>query len=380
MSSEALNTDLIKNRLRSIGLTQKDLATQIDVTAQAVTNWLKGKDFPRPPALLRMATLLEVSLDELVSRDDPARPVIAFRKKGSSKTTQAHVEKAEHVGWLLRPLVKFLPAQSQIRPVFRSSEYSDDAVASAAAEVRQKLVGKKQVLKYGDLIQEFSRCGAVVVPVLWGEQEKHKNALHIHLPKEDVTFIFLNLDTRVEDFKFWMAHELAHVYTPHLSGSDEGEDFAELFAGELLFPTEMATAAYETIKGLRTQTLKLDYLKELASKQEISLYTVYSRVQSYVKAQKLPKLNISEASVHKLRNLHVTENMSEKLFRGASPGAEKYVKVTREKFESGFFNALSKMIEEQDVGSGYLQQILNITHSEAIEIHQVLANDGTGCS
>ena len=156
MSSEALNTDLIKNRLRSIGLTQKDLATQIDVTAQAVTNWLKGKDFPRPPALLRMATLLEVSLDELVSRDDPARPVIAFRKKGSSKTTQAHVEKAEHVGWLLRPLVKFLPAQSQIRPVFRSSEYSDDAVASAAAEVRQKLVGKKQVLKYGDLIQELS--------------------------------------------------------------------------------------------------------------------------------------------------------------------------------------------------------------------------------
>jgi hypothetical protein len=30
------------------------------------------------------------------------------------------------------------------------------------------------------------------------------------------------------------------------------------------------------------------------------------------------------------------------------------------------------MIEVQDVGSGYLQQVLNITHTEAAEIHQVL--------
>ena len=380
MSSEALNIDLIKTRLRSAGLTQKDLATQVDVTAQAVTNWLKGKDFPRPPALLRMATMLEVSVDDLVSRDDPAKPVIAFRKKGSSKTTQAHIEKAEHVGWLLRPLVEFLPAQNQIRPVFRSNEYSEHVVAAAAVEVRQQLVGEKEVVKYGDLIHEFSRCGAVVVPVLWGKQEKHKNALHIHLPQEDVTFIFLNLDTRVEDFKFWMAHELAHVYTPHLSGSDEGEDFAELFAGALLFPAEMAAAAYEEIKGLRTQTSKLDYLKEVASELEISLYTVYSRVQAYVKKNKLPALNISETSVHKLRNFYVTENMGEKLFKTTSPSAKKYVKVARKKFKSSFFDALRRMIAERDVGSGYLQQILNITPSEAIGIHQVLVNDGTGCS
>jgi len=32
----------------------------------------------------------------------------------------------------------------------------------------------------------------------------------------------LNLDTHLEDFKFWMAHELAHVFTPALAGKDEG--------------------------------------------------------------------------------------------------------------------------------------------------------------
>ena len=379
-SEETLNTDLIRERLRSVGLSQKDLATQVEVTAQAVTNWLKGTDFPRPSALLRIATALEVSLDDLLVRDDPAKPVIAFRKKGSSKTTRAHIEKAEHIGWLLRPLVEFLPEQNQIRPVFRSAQYSDDVVTTAAAQARQQLVGKKEVVKYSDLIHEFSRCGAVVVPVLWGEKEKHKNALHIHLPQENITFIFFNLDTRIEDFKFWMAHELAHVYTPHLAGSDEGEDFADRFAGELLYPTRLAAIAYKEIESLSTQTLKLDFLKQVASKHEISLYTVYSRVQAYAKSQKLPDLKVSEASVHKLRNLHVTGNMSEKLFKGALPDVKSYLKVARVKFESCFFDALSQMIETQDVVAGYLQQILGITHAEAVEIHQVLVNDGTGCS
>ena len=379
-SENALNTELIKDRLRSAGLSQKDLAAQVDVTAQAVTNWLKGKDFPRPPTLLRLATVLEVSLDDLLLRDDPAKPVIAFRKKGSSKTTQAHIEKAEHTGWLLRPLVEFLPARNQIRPVFRSAEYTDEVVAIAAAQIRRNLVGDKAVVRYSDLVHEFSRCGAVVVPVLWGELEKHKNALHIHLPQEDITFIFLNLDTRIEDFKFWMAHELAHVYTPHLAGSNSGEDFADLFAAELLFPKSFAEEAYEKIRDLSTQTQKLNYLEQMASKHEISLYTVYSRVQSYALSRKLAALSISETSVHKLRNRFVTDNMSTRFFNSEPPRVTQYLKVAQEEFQSVFFDALAKMIEARDVGSGYVQQILNITHAEAVEIHQVVANDSTGSS
>lgn len=37
-----------------------------------------------------------------------------------------------------------------------------------------------------------------------------------------------------------MTHELAHVYTPEIAGKDEGEDFADAFAGALLFPRELA--------------------------------------------------------------------------------------------------------------------------------------------
>ena len=72
------------------------------------------------------------------------------------------------------------------------------------------------------------------------------------------------------------------------------------------------------------------------------------------------------------RNLYVTTNMSDKLFKTSSPSAKKYLTVARIQFKSGVFDALSRMIEVQNVGSGYLQQVLNITHTEAAEIHQVL--------
>ena len=165
-SEQTLNSDLIKQTLRKLGLNQKELAEQIEVTGQAVTNWLKGKDFPRPAALLRLSVTLGLNVDDLVTRNDPATPVVAFRKKGSSKTTQAHIDKATHVGWLLRPLVPYLPLQSQIRPALRSDPNDSKAVGDAAIQTRERLIGSKPVIKYVDLIEEFSRCGAVLIPCL----------------------------------------------------------------------------------------------------------------------------------------------------------------------------------------------------------------------
>ena len=379
-SEKTLNSALIKQTLRKLGLSQKELAEQTDVTGQAVTNWLKGKDFPRPAALLRLSVSLGLEVDDLVTGQDAATPIVAFRKKGSSKTTQAHIEKATHIGWLLRPLVPFLPLQSQIRPVLRSDPNDPKTVCDAATQTREKLVGNKPVIKYGDLIQEFSRCGAVLIPVMWGEQEKHKNALHIHLPQEDITFIFLNLDTRVEDFKFWMAHELAHVYTPHLAGTEEGEEFADTFASKLLFPVSLAKDAYNKISKLNTQKLKVEALEVVAREHTISLYTVFSQINAYAEDNDLSKLGVSEKSVHQLRNIHVSEKVSEKLFGEKQPTARKYLRECTKKFKTSFFDTLGKKILERDVAAGYLQQVLSVTHAEASELHQVLVDGRTRTS
>ena len=82
--------------------------------------------------------------------------------------------------------------------------------------------------------------------VLWGTKKTHENAIHIYLPDSQTTWVYLNLETNVHDFKFWMAHELGHCLSPSLSGN-EAEDFADGFAGLLLFPKVLAESAYHQI-------------------------------------------------------------------------------------------------------------------------------------
>jgi transcriptional regulator with XRE-family HTH domain len=87
----------------------------LGVTGQAVTNWIKGTDFPRPDKLLRLATILKLNFADLVITPAKDQPVTAFRKKGGAKTTDDHILKAMAMGALLKPLVPFLPELRSLR-------------------------------------------------------------------------------------------------------------------------------------------------------------------------------------------------------------------------------------------------------------------------
>jgi hypothetical protein len=52
--------------------------------------------------------------------------------------------------------------------------------------------------------QQLELYHAVLVPVLWGAREHHGNALNIYLPDSQTTWVFVNLDSNIVDFKFWM--------------------------------------------------------------------------------------------------------------------------------------------------------------------------------
>lgn len=121
---KVIHSEKLKQALQARGWTQKDLATELEVTAQAVTNWMKGADFPRPDKLLKLATVLKLNFADLVQGSAKDQPVIAFRKKGGAKTTDAHVLKAIAMGSLLKPLVAFLPELRSLRvqiPLKRSA-------------------------------------------------------------------------------------------------------------------------------------------------------------------------------------------------------------------------------------------------------------------
>ncbi len=370
---KVLNSSAIQNALAERGMSQGKLAQAIGITPQAVTNWLKGKDFPRPASLLKLATTLSLPFDQLVQVGDTGRPVIAYRKKANVKTTSAHLAKAEGIGMLLKPLVAHLPELQALRTLITSPSTEYDKLQTVVSQTRIRLgLGESAVLGYEHLIGEFKECGAVLVPVLWGHKGNHENALHIRLPKEDVTFIFLNLDTHLEDFKFWMAHELAHVLTPELSGTNEGEDFADAFAGALLFPRACAEAAYRTATQHTKPDRVIHVLMDQAHAHMISLNTVYQQVQQYVKAAQLPSLSLDEKSIHALRNSLRGPLVSEALFDPMPPSPQRYIAACENSFQTGFFHALKHMIVESGTGAPYIQQVLDTSLQDAMALHEAL--------
>lgn len=365
-------SEIVKTSLDARGWTQKRLADEVGVTGQSVTNWLKGVDFPRPDKLLKLATTLRLSFDELVMSSTP-KPIVAFRKKAGTKSTDEHITKAMAMGAMLQPVIPYLPANPALRLQIPNPSIDYKVMQSLVANVREKHlgIGMTAELQYQHLIGEFESNGAVIIPVLWGKKDQHKNALHIHLPAENVTFIYLNLDTHIEDFKFWMAHELAHVYTPKLAGKDEGEDFADAFAGALLVPRELARAVYAEMNR-KGKTAELRALQKLASAHKISLYTVFKQVSAYAKADGLPQLTVSEKDIHATRANLQGQLVSEVLFSSMPPEPKTYLAAADSIFRSAFFHALQSLMKERGTGAGYVQQLLDVSLKDAKAIHAEL--------
>lgn len=374
---QAINSQVIKESLRERGWTQARLAEEVGVTSQAVTHWLRGENFPRPAVILKLVAVLGLRYEKLVVDEEEIEPVIAFRRKGGAKTVEAHIRKAVGIGRLLRPLVPYLKAVPELRTQIASPSTDPVKVQAYATEARKRLgVGQQKPLRYEDLIKEFERSGTILVPVLWGEKKRHENALHIGLPKENVTFVFLNLDTRIEDFGFWMAHELAHIYTPQWAGTDQGEDFADAFAGALLFPRACAETVYaETMQA--HDRGKLRVLQSHAKQHDISPYTVFKQVQIYAELEKQSGIPIKEKDIHALRNRDSGELVSRLLFGSGTPGPEEYVKLCEDVFRSDFFKGLKRMIQEHGTGYAYTQQVIDSSVHDARALHEgLIANAG----
>ena len=69
------NENLIKRR-RALAMTQDELADKLGVSRQSVSKWENGECMPDSDKLIRLADILEISLDELTGREVASSPVI----------------------------------------------------------------------------------------------------------------------------------------------------------------------------------------------------------------------------------------------------------------------------------------------------------------
>lgn len=364
----------ITQAMEASGLSQSSLARELGVSRESVSKWLKGTSLPRPDKLLKLALLLGLRINDLVIREpSDSDPVVAFRKRGASKTTEAHIARAKDVGRLLQQLVPYLPFDEFIQPGTLKDPTADyEYVQRLASRVRKDIgIGPSEPVDYAHLIERFKDTQTVLVPVLWGKKERHENALHILLPDSRTTWVFLNLDVEVHDFKFWMAHELGHVLAPLLRG-DEGEDFADAFAGALLFPESLAGRAYAELCEHRNAGQQINRIKEIAEEHLISPITVYFEVNRFAEHEGLAPLKLEPGIFGAAKNLSKGYySVSETLFGGNGPPAADYIAFAS-KLHSPFFDALTKYLRDEAKGPGFIQSVLGIPLWDAREIHAAL--------
>lgn len=371
-----LNTEKVSQAMTIAGLTQTAVAQQLGVSKEAVSQWLSHKVFPRPDKLLKLGKLLLLSFDELVIKYDPYAPVVAFRKMKGTKTKDYHIEQAQEKGYFLRYLVPYLPFKrlEMMPPVLKDPVCDYHYIQAIVKKVRDDInVNNHDVIDFHHLIRRFSDLQTVIIPVLWGRKQRHENALHIFLPDSQTTWVYLNLDVNIHDFKFWMAHELGHCLSPTLRG-DEAEDFADEFAAALLFPENKAKHAYEELLTKQTTAAKVAHILKIAEDFTISPYTVYGQVNKYAKYNRIEPFNLEPQINGATTNLNKRYfNLSETLFGNTEQLAAKdYIEKAQSAFETPFFEMLSLYLKEHKKGAGIIQSVMDIPLLDAQSIHEEL--------
>ena len=228
-------------------------------------------------------------------------------------------------------------------------------------------------MKYNELINIFKELKAILIPVLWGKKDKHENAIHIQSLATMTTWIYINLDTNIFDFKFWMVHELGHVLSPDLD-EEKAEDFADQFAGAFLFPDDAVDECCQSLKGKKDRNLIINCIYEMAKQYMISPYTVYKQVFAYAenKGIELSAIEIGPLNTNFYKSY--PETISENLFKKSDNiSSKEYLSAVNKHFKTPFFKILSSYLKKNKKEEGFVRRLLGLSISDSRGLYEELS-------
>lgn len=368
-----LNISKIEDSMLKLGLSKSDLAEKLGVSRTSVTSWLKPEKFPRPRHLLQLSNILGLDFDDLVTRLVVDEPQVAFRKSGNHKIKEEHVERLEYSAKLLKKLVPYLPFDElSTTPKLKRPENSYEYYQKAAHSVRKSFGLDATKIDSEHLFKIFGVYKAVLIPVLWGVGH-YKNATHIFLPDSETTWVFVNLDVKPFDFKFWLSHELGHSKAPQLVDS-EGEDFADGFAGALLFPEHEVKSLYPQIMAKHSFRDRFEVIKNCAIDLMISPITIYKQTELFIKQEDKEPLGIEKgfypANTNFLKNHDI---LSSSLFMDTTPSAAQLIDYAESRMESCFFDVLRSHLEISETPTKFIANLMDISIEDAVALNKELS-------
>jgi transcriptional regulator with XRE-family HTH domain len=372
-----LNTEAIQAAMDAKGLSPAALAKEMQVSRESVSKWLNGESVPRTDKLLRLSILLKLSRAVLLGRTEQAamQPQVAFRMARGKPAQSSHVARARHRGKMLEAMVRHLPFDAIHTPPALKNPHDDyDYLQAVARAIRKEMgVGEVGAINIATIASLFRKLQAVIVPVLWGHRKGHENAIHIYLPKTATTWVYLNLDTRMADLKFWLAHELGHTYTFTTLPGDAGEDFADGFAGALLFPDIACKALYEELQPMRAKGRRMDRIKSVADGLEISMVCVAKQLDRYADRHALTRIVNEDKALYQVMEMSKPPLASSVFFEGEDIDLDQLIQVSESVFHSPVYGALKAYIREAKPSVNYVQGILDCSLVDAKQIVAELA-------
>lgn len=344
--------------LREKGMNASQVATKLGVSRECVSKWLKGESMPKPDKLLALGMMLGLAYSQLVVRfGDVVAPVVHFRKKQNRVPNEDDEESTSAIADFVKHVAKYSPSGEGITIAPLKNPKADyDYAAMAAKYFRQQLnLPRKISLK--DLVHWFQLFGINLIPAFWGGDEYYGNALRIWLP-DGSTWVVLNLDSKVSDFLFWMAHEIGHSIAPSLSGK-EAEDFADYFAQALLFPPTEADVLHAKLPAAKSAVVGM--ILSAAKEWNVSPYTIHKSLVWAEKRSGAAKTRLPEAkSIMGAANGKAAEKtVAEIVFGGKEPTPYQFVSKSESWLKTSFFRALAVYLTQ---GAGENPPIGSIAH------------------
>jgi transcriptional regulator with XRE-family HTH domain len=377
MLKQRLNRSRINEKLKSSGLNQSDIAKELDISRESVSKWFSEDCFPRPRHLLALSNFLDLDYSEVVIEEpDENEPVYAFRKVHDTVHSEEDVEKVKEIGYSLEKLIPFIKLNS-FKTTLSNPKNNIFYISEIVKDLKIKFGIKSTLVEFEEIQKIFTGCNAFVIPVLWGESDNKTNSIHIHLPESMTDWIYINLDSFIYDYKFWMIHELSHLISSEIKDELESESFADNFAAEFLFPLNEAENFLNSLQSTSNSHI-LSRLFEKAVDLIVSPYTIYKQINKYLASVNHELIDIPKIVDTFKEKLSLEKNitLTQFFFNKKLPEPEEYVNLIEKYFSKDFISALKSYSINESFSVGFIQNIFHISLLDAKNIYSVIKARG----
>lgn len=259
------------------GLSQEQLAKQLDITRQAISNCEKNNINLNINNLLKMSEVLELPLSFFYkSPVDDNEQIIFFRSKDIPKKTRDQLK--EEINVFDKEIVRYFENYIQFPTINLPNlkeilgeevcNYKKETIIKACKEIRKYWnIGDKPIDNLAYLLQ----LNGFIISKQYINQNK-TDGFSQRIGDKSYIFVSANKECAVRT-RFDLAHELGHLVLHNRLGKEDVEEKviekdADFFASEFLYPSDVF------LNEIQDYSIGFDRFIELKEKWKISIQAI----------------------------------------------------------------------------------------------------------